>query len=154
MTRHRLPAVLLLLLALAGCVAPSLPPGVRPTLAAQWIDAGGKLRWPPHQGFADAPVFVVLPEGLLIDRFGSLAGHFFSPKGASYSARALPYVCAAQPYASYQVLRPLPAWVGKAAAWFREPGGATQFETDASAASLLADHTIAPLSEAGSPPCN
>jgi hypothetical protein len=50
-------------------------------------------------------------------------------------------------------VRPLPAWVGKVAAWFDRPGGATQFETDASVAMLLADRTIEPVAEAGPSPC-
>src|ERR1051325_636174 len=102
-----------LLLGVAGCAVPSaapLPPDMRPNLNAQWVNAAGGIRWPEHDGFAGKPVPVVLPSGMLIDRFGSENGNFFSPKGASFGGRALPYVCAARPYTTYEVLRPVVAW--------------------------------------------
>lgn len=137
------PSFLLLLFALAACVAPPSRPDLRPGLDPQWRDAAGNLRWPPNDGFAGAPMLIMLPPGLLLDRFGAEEnGRFFSPKGASHRARALPSVCAEQSYATYRVREPLPAWAGKAAPWFGEPGGATQFQTDATAASLLADGII------------
>lgn len=148
--------MLLLLLGLVACTTPAQPPppaGVRPDLDRRWFDGSGQIRWPQNAGFASAPVLVQLPPGLLIDRFGSASGHFFSPKGASFSARALPYVCADQPYMAFRVTGPVMAWAGTAAPWFGEPGGATQFETDASAASLLADGIIETLSSRVSPPC-
>jgi Tuberculosis necrotizing toxin len=144
-----------LLLGVAGCAVPStapLPPDVQPNLSAQWVNATGGIRWPGREGFARRPLPVVLPAGMLIDRFGSENGNFFSPKGASFGGRALPYVCATRPYATYEVLRPVLAWTGTAAPWFDEPGGATQFKTDATAAWLVADGTLRPLSR-GPVPC-
>jgi hypothetical protein len=141
-----------LLLCVAACAHPvqtapwvthsSLPPNVRPDLAARWFDASGAIRWPQNDGFAAPPVLVLLPPDLLIDRFGGDAGHFFSPKGASYGARALPYICEKLRYTVYRMMRPLFVWAAKAAPWFDEPGGATQFETDAPASLLIADHVI------------
>ncbi len=129
------------------------PPVLRQDVGREWISPNGQVRWPPHEGFAAAPVLLVLPPGTLLDRFGSSSGHFFSPRGARYGARALPYECRSLAYTEYRVARPLPAWGGKAATWFNEPGGAMQFETDASAASLEADGTLeaAPLMEADRP---
>ena len=155
----------LTLLALAGCVAPraapmvatptatetspvstaSLPPlgpPFRPDLDPKWRDSTGAILWPSDDGFAAPPVLLVLEPGILIDRFGKETGHFLSPKGAGYGQRALPYVCEDLPYHVYRIAQPLMAWTGKAAAWFDEPGGATQIETDASVAQLLADGTI------------
>jgi Tuberculosis necrotizing toxin len=139
---------------LASTVPNHLPPGVRPNLSARWLDPRGNLAWPPDDGFAAVPAGVVLPPGMLIDRFGATTGRFFSPKGASFDARALPYACETQVYTAYRVERPLYVWSGKAAEWFDEPGGATQFETDATVAQLLKDHTIAAVRRAGPGPCD
>ncbi len=53
----------------------------------------------------------------------------------------------------YRVTGPLLAWAGKAVPWFDEPGGATQFQTDASAALLVSDGVIEPLPPRDPPPC-
>lgn len=149
--------VLIALAILAGCATPpphaTPSPPLRATLDAKWFDAADHLRWPDDDGFAAAPAPLVLPPGMLLDRFGSAEGRFFSPKGAGYSARALPYDCALEAYTAYRVKAPLVAWTGRAAPWFDEKGGATQFETDASAAQLVADGTLEPVSGASSVPC-
>lgn len=145
-----------LLLGVAGCAVPNtapLPPDLRPNLNPRWVSATGELLLPAHDGFARQPAPVVLPPGMLIDRFGSDRGTFFSPSGASFAGRALPNVCTARPYTTYEVLRPVLAWTGTAAPWFDEPGGATQFKTDASAAWLVADGTLRPLPPRGAAPC-
>ena len=153
----------LVLVLLAGCAtAPAATPApapapqastLRPDLAGQWRDPTGAIRWPSHDGFAAAPVLMVLPPGVLIDRFGSDYGRFFSPKGAAFKARALPYVCASLVYRVYKIDLPLLAWTGTAAPWFDEPGGATQLETDATVAQLLADHVIEPVADQAAAPC-
>lgn len=131
----------------------NLPPEVRHGADPQWYDAGGNLRWPPDDGFAAAPVAVVLPPGMLLDRFGSPGGRFFSPQAAPYDARALPYMCQDQVYTVYRVDRPLPANAGTAAPWFGEPGRAIQYQTAETAAQMLADHTIEALPDPGPAPC-
>src|SRR5262249_37025407 len=80
----------------------SLRPNVRHYLAAVWFNDDGSLHWPPNDGFSAQPILVVLPPNLLIDRFGSTSGRFFSPKGASYGGRALPYICEKLRYAVYR----------------------------------------------------
>jgi hypothetical protein len=155
----------LVLLMLAGCVAPQratqattpttaastpLPPlaaPFRPDLDPKWRDGTGAVRWPGDDGFAAVPVLLVLQPGMLIDRFGKETGRFFSPKGAGYGQRALPYICAGYPYHVYRIDRPLLAWTGKAAPWFDQPGGATQLETDASVAQLMADGTLTAVND-------
>jgi hypothetical protein len=57
------------------------------------------------------------------------------------------------PYTTYRVKEPLLAWTGRAAPWFDEPGGATQFETDATAAQLVADGTLESVTEATGASC-
>ena len=148
---------------LAGCVAApppppqashiALPSPLLPTLGEKWIDAHGGVIWPPADGFSAQPFPLILAAGLLIDRFGSPYGRFFSPKGADYSARALPYQCDKLNHTTYQVMSPIFVWVGKAAPWFDQAGGATQFETDATAAQLVADAALKAVGEPAKSPC-
>jgi hypothetical protein len=148
------PVILSLLLAACASTPPVAPaPPLRQDLAQNWLDATGHVKWPPKDGFAAEPVPVILPPGMLLDRFGSDYGRFFSPRGASFDGRALPYDCHLQPYKTYRVKAPLFVWAGRAAPWFDESGGATQFETDATAAQLVADATIEPVDTATGAPC-
>lgn len=141
----------LLAVVVAGCAPPVERPGwVRPDLAATWLDGGG-VRWPPDDGFRGAAVPIVLPEGVLLDRFGSDGGRFLSPKGAAFRARALPSVCAGQAYSVFRVASPLPVWIGRAAGWFDEPGGATQVQIDATVAQLLADGVLVRMAASPAP---
>lgn len=156
MTRRIL--VLAALAVLAACATQppatvSLPPNVRPDIDHKWITADGGILWPPADGFAAPPTPVVLPAGTLIDRFGTDGGTFFSPKGASFAARALPYVCDRLTYKVYITDKPLLVWTGKALAWFDQPGGATQFQTDETAAGLQSDGIIEPVNPPGAAPC-
>ena len=135
------------LLVLAGCAntpgaqTASLPSGARVELSPKWVQEGA-FRWPPQNGFDGAVTYLVLPAGVLLDRFGSDQGRFFSPKGASFGARALPTVCTDLVYSVYRVHTPLPVKIGSAAPWFDEPGGGIQVQTDASAAQLVADGVL------------
>jgi hypothetical protein len=146
-------ATLLLGLVLAACAAPpsALPPGARSDLGAEWVEDGG-YRWPPRDGFDGQVVYMVLPPGVMLDRFGHEGGRFFSPKGAAFRARALPTVCRELPYRAYRVTAPLPVRIGSAVAWFGEPGGAMQVMTDATAAQLVADGVLERV-PATTPPC-
>ena len=150
-------AILLVAALLAGCAAPTphAPPAppLRATLGDKWIDAKGNIVWPPADGFSGVPIAIVLPPGMLLDRFGGPNGRFFSPKGAAYGARALPYDCGLLTYTTYRVKAPLLVWVGHAAPWFDETGGATQFETDATAAQLVVDATLEPVAGASGAGC-
>ena len=124
--------------------APVLPRDVlRDDLDRQhWLTSTGEILWPPNGGFAATPVDEVLPPGTLIDRFGEDGGRYFSPAGEAYGSRALPYICLQQSYTVFRVAAPLPVLAGRAAAWFDQPGGGTQFETDASAKRLIHDSVI------------
>ena len=170
MKRSRLAFGLLLLFGLAGCahrtamppaqtatVATSpanlLPADIRPTLSSKWIGPAGTIDWPPNDGFNGAPVPIDLPVGTIIDRFGSDGGTFFSPIGEPYRARAVPYVCAKMRYVTYKIDKPLHVLSGKAAPWFDEPGGATQYETDRPVYKLIADNVIEAVPHPGAQPC-
>ena len=148
-----MPRIALVFLLLLGACAepPPLPPSARRDLSPEWVVPGG-YRWPPNDGFEGRASFVVLPPGVLLDRFGAETGRFFSPRGAGFRGRALPTVCANMPYFVYRVATPLLVRVGPAAPWFHEPGGATQVMTDATAAQLLAHGTLVAL-PGGEPPC-
>lgn len=152
---RRLAALAIILL--AGCAGTAattptatLPEGARPDLGPEWVQ-DGDYRWPPDNGFDGALTYLVLPPGVLLDRFGSDHGRFFSPKGASFEARALPTVCADLVYTVFRVTAPLPVRIGAAAPWFDESGGAIQVQTDASAAQLLADGVLRRVEATGSP---
>jgi hypothetical protein len=108
----------------------------------KWASPAANISWPPNDGCAAAPVAKVLAPGQLIDRFGSEGGTFFSPKGESYKARAVPYVCKAMDYRVYKVLKPIPVKSCKAAPWFNEPGGAEQEQTADPAYKLVAAGSI------------
>ena len=145
-------ALLLLALAVTACAEPPLPlpPGARPDLAREWLTPQG-YRWPPDNGFGERATWIVLPPGMLLDRFGPETGRFLSPRGAAFGARALPGICRDLPYHSYRVAAPLLARVGYALPWFGEPGGATQLFTDATVAQLLADGTLVAVPAADAP---
>lgn len=131
----------------------ALPAGARPDLDRHWVKPDGNYAWPPNDGFAAAPTAVVLPPGMLLDRFGGDGGNYLSPKGAPFAKRALPTVCEELAYKVYRVAAPLLVWTGTAAKWFDEPGGATQFETDAPVYLLISDHVLEPVSYPGPKPC-
>lgn len=110
-----------------------LPSYLRADLYPRWVDARALITWPPNNGCAADPVSETVPPGTLIDRFGSENGSFFSPRGESFAARAVPYVCQRMAYTVYRVTRTLPVHTCKAAPWFGEPGGAVQYQTSAPA---------------------
>jgi hypothetical protein len=121
------------------------PANLRWDLVPQWIAWNGStanIVWPPNDGCAAAPAGKTLPEGTMIDRFGSEGGSFFSPQGESFQSRAVPYVCAQMDYRVYRILKPLPVKSCKAAPWFGEPGGAEQVQTADPAFKLVASQTI------------
>ena len=68
-----------------------------------------------------------VPPGTRVDRFGSEYGSFLATEGAPWPERALPPHTLNAPYHTYEVTQPFPSWVGPAAAWFDQPGGATQY---------------------------
>jgi hypothetical protein len=151
---RKIAAFLALIVSLASCATPpeTPPPGwpayLRYDLVPRWIAADGTVHWPPGEGCVAPPVKQTIPPGTLIDRFGRDSGSFFSPRGESFAARAVPYVCRQMEYRVYKVDLPLPVETCKAAAWFGSPGGALQFDTAASAADLLKAGTLELVSDA------
>jgi Tuberculosis necrotizing toxin len=138
----------------ASCTHSGPPPVVRADLPAAFETSPGHIVWPPNDGFEPATLQVVIQPGALLDRFGDNAGRFFSPKGVGYRERALPYVCHGYAYATYRVMKPLPALVGTAAPWFGEPGGAVQVETTACVNQLLAAGLLQSVPDSTPPACS
>jgi hypothetical protein len=108
----------------------------------QWASDKANVSWPPNDGCASAPETKTLAAGDFIDRFGSEGGTFFSPRGESFKARAVPYNCKMMDYRIYKVLKPIPVKACKAAPWFGEPGGAMQVQTADPAYKLVAAGSI------------
>ncbi len=129
------------------------PANLRWDLVPKWIawaNDKATITWPPNDGCAAAPVTETIPAGALIDRFGSEGGTFFSPRGASFKSRAVPYVCKMMDYRIYKVLKPIPVKACNAAPWFNDPGGAKQVQTADPAYKLVADNAmVAVFYEAG-----
>jgi hypothetical protein len=125
--------------------APDRPANARADLAARWLDANGRYRFPPDDGFAAAPRAETLAPGTLIDRYGQPGGRFLAPAGTAYEARALPYDKAKMDYYRYEVLKPLPVKAGAAAPWFDQPGGGTQYMTEKPVLQLIADGSLREL---------
>jgi hypothetical protein len=131
--------------------AAGFPANLRWDLVPKWIrfvDAKVQISWPPNDGCADAPVSRSLAPGEMIDRFGSEGGTFFSPKGESYHARAVPYSCTQMDYRVYRVVKPVAVKSCHAAPWFDEPGGAIQVQTADPAYKLVAAGVIEVVSYA------
>jgi hypothetical protein len=124
---------------------PGFPSNLRWDLVPKWIQwtpPATTISWPPADGCGNSPVAEKLPVGAVIDRFGSDHGSFFSPAGASFAARATPYVCKQMDYTVYQVLKPTPVDTCKAAPWFDEPGGAQQMKSGEPAEQLVTGRFI------------
>ena len=94
--------------------------------------------YPEHDGFVvedGRPLKELqeLPEGWMLDRFGSPRGTFLAPAGAPFGERALPPDSLntwpdgpEHNYNCYEVVLPVSAWVGPIAPHFEQPGGGEQ----------------------------
>ena len=101
-----------------------------------WGPEGWK--YPDHLGFEvvdgePATVSGTLPEGRMLDRFGSPWGTFLAPAGAPYSQRALPPDSLntwldgpENNYSCFEVTGELPVLSGPIAPHFEQPGGGEQ----------------------------
>jgi hypothetical protein len=87
------------------------------------------LPWPGNGGFAIDPVQKILPQGMIIDRYGNLAGRYAGEPGASVLARGMAIGSEDMPYTKLRVIKPLPVLAGPAAEVpeFGAYGGAMQY---------------------------
>ncbi|SFQ21336.1 Protein of unknown function [Amycolatopsis arida] len=97
--------------------------------------------WPPGERYPEGGCApgdpVSLPEGTVIDRFGTAAGRVFAPSGTPFAERSLPPTHLSAGYRRYRVLRELPVWRSVSAGWFGQPGGGTRLRAVYSAAELV-----------------
>jgi len=108
--------------------------------ASKWRTADGNWNYPPNDGFDAQPVQIELGVGTRIDRYGNETGSYVSPEGTPFEQRSLPATSINDPYAVYEVIKPLPVQSGQATPWFDQLGGGTQYK---------APYTIEKLRELG-----
>jgi len=121
------------------------PWDARPDLRQGWLNIECGYWWPRYNGFEAEPTKGTIDPAKVkfVDRYGSPSGKFLSPAdpdSAGYGDRSLPYDehdKAATKKHRYKVLKAVPVQVGKAAAWFDEPGGADQYMTEKSVQQLI-----------------
>ena len=104
---------------------------------SKYYNPDGSPIWPPNRGFDGNPTKVILEPGTLIDRYGYDGGTFVSPKGTSYTERALPIGTDQKPYTVFEVVKPIEVQAGKIAPWFGEKGGGIQYEFSQKISDLL-----------------
>ncbi len=104
---------------------------------SEWMNADGKPKWPPNDGFDGNPEETTLEVGAKVDRYGYDGGRFLAPSDTPYEARALAPGTESKPYTVFEVLKPIPAKGGKIAPWFGAPGGGIQYRLDQRVSELL-----------------
>lgn len=134
--------------AMAGCVGER----VRADLTDRWKDANGNPRWPNEDWSGALNVTILLMPGTEIDHYGCDNATRFSPQGTAFSARALPYDCASEPYRRYRVAKPLLVRELKVQSWFGQKGGGTQYRTTTPAEQLINEGALEVV-EAERPSC-
>jgi len=92
---------------------------------------------PPLTLFRHLRQLVVQP-GTLLDRLGTPEGNVTYLADTPFPMRSLPSELMQQPYTVYRVRRPVEALMGKAVAWFGQPGGGSACVLPASIERLLA----------------
>lgn len=93
--------------------------------------------YPPNDGFYGPTEQVVLDPGTIIQRTGTLYGHFAAPVGTPQKLLSLPYYQIGQPTKLIEVIEPVKVTAGKAAAWFGQIGGGTQYKFNVSIKALI-----------------
>jgi hypothetical protein len=98
--------------------------------------------WPPSQSFpeggCDHGEAAVVAPGTVLDRFGGNDGRVFSVDGTPFRSRSLPPDRLTAGYHRYEVLRELPMWWSRSAAWFGQSGGGVRYRAVYPAADLVA----------------
>jgi RHS repeat-associated protein len=85
--------------------------------------------YPPNSGFTGIPEYTILPPGTQLGRWGGEGGTYLSPLGTQPNKLSLPPGTTSLPYTVYTVVKPLPVLSGRAAGWFYQSGGGTQYLT-------------------------
>ncbi|TVT34104.1 DUF4237 domain-containing protein, partial [Amycolatopsis rhizosphaerae] len=97
--------------------------------------------WPPAEVFPEGGTAPgepeLLPEGVLLDRFGGIGGRVFALDGTPFASRSLPPALLSAGYRRYRVLREVPMWRAESAPWFGQPGGGPRYRAVYSADELV-----------------
>ena len=101
--------------------------------------------YPPNNGFDGAIQQVTLDTGTVIQRTGNMFGRFAAPAGTPNELLSLPYNQIGQSISFLEVAQPLPALAGKAASWFGQIGGGTQYMFEEGIHKLIEDGFLKPL---------
>jgi hypothetical protein len=101
---------------------------------AGWKTSNGTW-FPKDDGFLNGVKKEKTLSSGTLDRYVSTGstvdnGSFASPVGTPFEARSLPNPADSYRHVQYEILKPIPVLEGKAAAWFGQPGGATQWKID------------------------
>ena len=83
--------------------------------------------YPPNNGFSGSVQKITIQSGTLLQRTGDMAGRFVAPAGTPPQFLSLPYDKIGQTTKLLQTQQPLQALSGKAAPWFGQIGGGTQY---------------------------
>jgi len=113
-------------------------------LMLEWLNIECGYWWPRYDGFDGPPAKGNIDPAKVkyVDRYGSTSGKFLSPAAetsASYGERSLPYDETKTKKHRYEVLKPVPAQIGKVAPWFDRTGGADQYMTEKPVQTLIND---------------
>ncbi|KAL4876996.1 hypothetical protein BJY04DRAFT_222499 [Aspergillus karnatakaensis] len=93
-----------------------------------------EYNYPPRDGFDGPAKPIIVKTGQLLDRFGHPNGSYLSKNGDTYASRAIPPNGITKRtdvnslnYYLYKVIKDFPAYYGKVAPWFGQPGGGMQY---------------------------
>ena len=111
----------------------------RDTVTGQFVGRRD-LPYPPNRGFASIRQGTLQP-GTIIDRYGPNEGRFAGAPGETISQKGLPGGSDSMGYHRYEVLKPIDAEIGTAAAVpeFGASGGGTQYLFGRPIAELIRD---------------
>ena len=91
------------------------------------VDAGKLTKTTLNDGFLGSPKKIVLPEGTLLQRTGSLQGAYVAPAGIPKQMLALPYDKIGEKTTILQVQKDVEVLSGIVAPWFGQIGCGTQY---------------------------
>jgi Tuberculosis necrotizing toxin/Hemagglutinin repeat len=112
--------------------------------AAGFVKPDGTTWYPPNRGSIPGTEGIsTIPQGSLLDRYGSNFGTFVAPAGTPFEKRALPYDLPQTPPNSFTVDKPIDgAKTSNAIPWFDQPGTGKQIELPKSVNDLLKDGSL------------
>ena len=124
----------------AGTAGAAAAPVVQQTI--QQTSTALQTYYPPNDGFSGAIERITLEAGTVLQRIGSLYGSYVAPAGTPPETLSLPYDKIGQAATFLQLQQPIEVLAGRAAPWFGQIGGGTQYLLDSPIMQLLKDGVI------------